>query len=135
MPDRLNASSAWPYEDVIGFSRAVRVGPYVHISGTTALGDDGGLVGVHDVRSQAQQVLRNIEKALGEAGAALFDVVRTRIYIRNIEHWRGIAEAHLEAFGNVRPASTLVEVNSFVDPRMLVEIDADAYVGEPGKES
>jgi enamine deaminase RidA (YjgF/YER057c/UK114 family) len=127
---RINVSSASPYEDVIGFSRAVRIGPYVHVSGTTAIGDDGELVGVNDVRAQTEQVLRNIEAALTEAGAALADVVRTRMYVRNIEHWRGVAEVHHQAFGDIKPAATMVEVSRFVDPRMLIEIDADAYVGE-----
>ncbi len=95
-----------------------------------ALDDDGELIGVHDVYRQAGQVLRNIEVALQEAGASLADVVRTRIYLTNIDHWKRVAEAHSEAFGDVRPASTLIEVSRFVDPRMLIEIDADAYVGE-----
>ena len=125
---RLNIASASPYEDVIGFSRAVRIGPYVHVSGTTAMGDDGELIGVHDVHGQAVQVLHNIEQALAQAGATMADVVRTRIYLRNIDHWQRVAEAHSEAFGETRPASTMVEVSRFVDPRMLVEIDADAYV-------
>lgn len=128
---RLNISSPSPYEDVIGFSRAVRIGPYVHVSGTTAMGEDGELIGVHDVYGQAVQVLQNIELALAEAGASMADVVRTRIYLRNIDHWQRIAEAHNEAFGEIRSASTLIEVSRFVDPRMLVEIDADAYIAGP----
>ncbi len=128
-PQRQNISSASPYEDVIGFSRAVRIGPHIHVSGTTAMGDDGELIGVDDVYGQTVQVLRNIERALREAGASLGDVVRTRIYLTNIEHWKRVAEAHSEAFGDVRPAATLVEVSRFVDPLMLIEIDADAYVG------
>ncbi len=125
---RLNISSASPYEDVIGFSRAVRIGPYVHVSGTTAMGDDGELVGIDDVRAQAVQVLHNIEKALNAAGAGLADVVRTRIYLRNIDGWQRVAEAHSEVFADIKPAATLVEVSRFVDPRMLIEIEADAYV-------
>ena len=126
---RLNVSSASPYEDVIGFSRAVRVGPYVHVSGTTAIGGDGKLVADGDVRGQAAQVLHNIRKALESAGASMADVVRTRIYLRDIEHWRRVAEAHREAFGDIRPAATMVAVTRFVDPNMLIEIEADAYVG------
>lgn len=125
---RINISSTSPYEDVIGFSRAVRIGPYVHVSGTTAIGDDGDLISVDDVHGQAVQVLHNIEIALAQAGATMADVVRTRIYLRNIDHWQRVAEAHSAAFGEVRPASTMIEVSRFVDPRMLVEIDADAYV-------
>lgn len=125
---RINISSASPYEDVIGFSRAVRVGPYVHVSGTTAIGEDGDLIGVDDVQGQVVQVLHNIELALAQAGATMADVVRTRIYLTNIDHWQRVAEAHSEAFGEIRPASTMVEVSRFVDPRMLVEIDADAYI-------
>ena len=125
---RINISSASPYEDVIGFSRAVRIGPYVHVSGTTAIGDDGDLIGVDDVHGQAVQVPHNIELALAQAGATMADVVRTRIYLTNIEHWQRVAEAHSAVFGDTRPASTLIEVSRFVDPRMLVEIDADAYI-------
>ncbi len=125
---RINVSSASPYENVIGFSRAVRIGPHVHISGTTAIGDDGELVSVDDVHGQALRVLHNIEVALAQAGATMADVVRTRIFLRDIDHWQRVAEAHREAFGEIRPASTLVEVSRFVDPRMLIEIDADAYV-------
>ncbi len=99
------------------------------------MGDDGELVGVHDVQEQAVQVLHNIELALAQAGATMADVVRTRIYLRDINHWQRVAEAHSEAFGNIRPASTLIEVSRFVDPRMLIEIDADAYVGEPASKA
>jgi enamine deaminase RidA (YjgF/YER057c/UK114 family) len=126
---RQNISSASPYEDVIGFSRAVRVGPHIHVSGTTAIADDGELVGVGDVRAQTMQTLRNIGRALAEAGATLADVVRTRIYLTNIDDWKPVGEAHSAAFGEVRPAATMVEVSRFVDPRMLIEIEADAYVG------
>ncbi len=128
--DRQNISSASPYEDVIGFSRAVRVGPYIHVSGTTAIGDDGELVGVNNLFAQTVQTLRNIESALAEAGATLDDVVRTRIYIRKMDHWKHVAEAHSAVFDLVRPAATIVEVSRFIDPRMLIEIEADAYIGE-----
>ena len=94
------------------------------------MGEDGDLIGVDDVHGQAVQVLHNIEIALAQAGATMADVVRTRIYVRNVDHWQRVAEAHSAAFGEIRPASTLIEVSSFVDPRMLVEIDADAYVAD-----
>ena len=132
---RLNISSASPYEDIIGFSRVVRIGPFVHVAGTTAMGDDGKLVGVHDVYNQTIQVFHNIEVALAEAGAMMGDVVRTRIYVRNIEHWQKVGEAHKVVFGEIRPASTMIEVSRFVDPRMLIEIDADAYVGDDAPEA
>ena len=132
---RLNISSASPYEDTIGFSRVVRIGPFVHVAGTTAMGDDGKLVGVHDVYNQTIQVFHNIEVALAEAGAMMGDVVRTRIYVRNIEHWQKVGEAHKVVFGEIRPASTMIEVSRFVDPRMLIEIDADAYVGDDAPEA
>ena len=109
----------------------MRVGPYIHVSGTTAIGEDGELTGVNNLFAQTVQVLRNIESALAEAGATLDDVVRTRIYVRKIEHWQRVAEAHRAVFDDVRPAATMVEVSRFVDPRMLIEIEADAYVGEP----
>lgn len=121
-----------PWESVIGFSRAVRVGERVYVSGTVATGDDGALVGKGDAYAQAAQALRNIEAALGQAGATLADVVRTRIYVTDIADWEAVARAHIEAFGSVRPASTLVEVNRLADPAMLVEIEADAVVAEGG---
>jgi len=101
---RQNISSASPYEDVIGFSRAVRVGPHIHVSGTTAIADDGELVGVDDVRAQTMQTLRNIERALAEAGATLADVVRTRIYLTNIDDWKPVGEAHSRSEPVRRPA-------------------------------
>jgi enamine deaminase RidA (YjgF/YER057c/UK114 family) len=132
---RLNISSASPYEDIIGFSRVVRIGPFVYVSGTTSMGDDGKLIGVHDVYNQTIQVFHNIEGALAGAGAMMGDVVRTRIYVRNIEHWQKVGEAHKAVFGEIRPASTMIEVSRFVDPRMLIEIDADAYVGDDAPEA
>lgn len=127
---RANISGNSPWESVIGFSRAVRAGAAVYVSGTTATGDDGALVGEGDAYAQAAQALRNIGAALEQAGASLADVVRTRIYVTDIEDWEAVARAHREAFGSVRPAATLVEVSRLADPEMLVEIEADAVVGE-----
>ncbi len=128
MTERRRISSNSPYEDVIGFSRAVRVGDTVYVSGTVAWGDDGELVGEGDVYLQARQALRNIERALGEAGASLRDVVRTRIYLTDIDRWEEAARAHAEAFAEVKPASSMVEVSRLADPAMLVEIEAVAVV-------
>lgn len=129
---RVNIPGNSPWESFIGFSRAVRVGGSVYVSGTVATGDDGEIAGKGDAYSQAAQALRNVEAALGQAGAALADVVRTRIYVTNIEDWEAVARAHREAFGSVRPASTLVEVSRLADPAMLVEVEADAVVAEGG---
>ncbi len=128
MTERRRVSSNSPYEDVIGFSRAVRVGDTVYVSGTVAWGDDGELVGEGDVYLQARQALRNIERALVEAGASLGDVVRTRIYLTDIDRWEAAARAHAEAFAEVKPASSMVEVSRLADPAMLVEIEAVAVV-------
>jgi len=126
--DRKKVSSVSPYEDVIGFSRAVRVGDLVFVSGTVAWGPDGKLVGVGDVYAQAKQTLTNIEGYLREAGASLKDVVRTRIYLTDIVRWQEVARAHREAFGDVRPASSLLEISRLAEPEMLVEIEAVAVV-------
>ncbi len=128
MTERRRVSSNSPYEDVIGFSRAVRVGDTVYVSGTVAWGEDGKLAGEGDVYAQAKQTLRNIEKALAEAGALLTDVVRTRIYLTDIDRWEEAARAHAEAFADVKPASSMVEVSRLADPAMLVEIEAVAVV-------
>ena len=128
MTERRRVSSNSPYEDVIGFSRAVRVGDTVYVSGTVAWGDDGKLVGEGDVYLQARQALRNIERALQEAGASLREVVRTRIYLTDIDRWEEAARAHAEAFAEVKPASSMVEVSRLADPAMLVEIEAVAVV-------
>ncbi len=128
MTRRRRVSSNSPYEDVIGFSRAVRVGDTVYVSGTVAWGDDRELVGKGDVYLQARQALRNIERALVEAGASLGDVVRTRIYLTDIDRWEEAAHAHAEAFAEVKPAATMVEVSRLADPAMLVEIEAVAVV-------
>ena len=128
MTERQRISSGSPYEPLIGFSRAVRVGDTVYVSGTVAWGDDGNLVGAGDTYAQAKQAIRNIERALAQAGASLNDVVRTRIYVTDISRLDEAARAHGEAFGEVRPASTMVEVSALAEPGMLVEIEAIAVV-------
>ncbi len=126
MQDRQNISSGAKWENIVGYSRAVRVGSRIYLTGTTAIDEKGELTGIDDAYAQTVQSIRNIERALKEAGATLDNVVRTRMFVTDIKRWQEYGRAHREFFGNIRPCATMVEVRALIDPRMLIEIEIEA---------